>query len=166
MLSNAAKQANEDRQHADATATTHSVTLSDLAMMHRAIDGKLSLWRELAGTTATHVNAESLGFAQNSNTAEIVYGYCDANKDHFYVYVLNEKPPRSSFIADTEGYAYIKDWDPNSCHPAEWQINDYVRVNEESGWYFGLMTTGKRSLYSTPLPFLRTPTPFPTLTEF
>jgi len=165
-IANYSKQAEEDRQNAEATATTHSITVSDLAMMHTAIDSKLSRWRELAKTAPTHVNAEAAGFSKSSNTAEVVYGYCDDTKQHFYLYVLNEKPPKSNFFADTEGYAYINDWDPNSCHPAEWQIEDYVRVQEEPGWYFGIMNTGRRNQYSTVYPFLVTPTPFPMPLEF
>jgi len=101
-IANYSKQAEEDRQNAEATATTHSITVSDLAMMHTAIDSKLSRWRELAKTAPTHVNAEAAGFSKSSNTAEVVYGYCDDTKQHFYLYVLNEKPPKSNFFADTE----------------------------------------------------------------
>jgi hypothetical protein len=157
------QKSNESRKTTDATATTHSITLSDLAMMHTALDSQLSRWRELGKTNPTHVSAESAGFSKISNTAEVIYGYCDESLTRFYVYVLNERPPSSSYLGDTEGYALIKDGNPFNCHPAEWIIYKYVPVTEESGWYFGLMATGRGKGIRLPtLPSFATATPSPT----
>jgi hypothetical protein len=165
LSSNLLQQVSESRKRTDATATTHKITLNDLAMMHAALDSQLSRWRELGKTTPTYVGAETAGFSKSSNTAEVVYGYCDDDKTQFYVYVLNEAPP-SNYRADTEGYAWIKNSTPSACHPAGWRINDYVRVTEEAGWYFALMSTGRRNRFATQPSIIRTRTPTPLPREF
>ncbi len=166
ILISAGQKISEKNNNANATATTHAITLSDLAMMHAAIDAKLPRWRELAGITPTHVSAEAAGFASDTNTGEVVYGYCDASKQTFYLYVLNEAPPQGVFFADTEGYAYINGSNPTLCHPTEWNMQDYVRVTEEANWYFAIMRTNRPSPYSTEQPYTATPVPTPTSHAF
>jgi hypothetical protein len=158
IIGSVSQNINEKNESANATATTHAVTLADLTMMHGALDSQLPRWRELGSTTPTHVGAEAAGFADNTNTREVVYGYCDDAKTQFYVYVLNESRPKFTYSSDTEGYAYLTNQNPASCHPPEWTINDYVRVEEEAGWYFAIMRT-KLAPYATSLPRSATPKP-------
>ncbi|MBX3082603.1 MAG: hypothetical protein KF716_13280 [Anaerolineae bacterium] len=155
----ALKKSGEERDNANATATTHAITQADLAMIHTAIDPRLADWKRDAKIgQAEWLNASDAGFPSGSNTRGVMYGYCDKNET-FYVYVLNISQP-AVWSADAEGYAYVPNTSPPYCFPAGWKIIDYVSA-EESGWYFMIASTGSKfGINSTELP--NTVTPLPT----
>jgi len=137
-LGNMFSRANQDRDDADATATTQAITVKDLAQMHAALDPRIPDWLKVTDLEVHHISASDAGFAANTNTKEVVYGYCAVGK--FYVYVLEISRP-GGFIADTEGYAYTPNSVAAACHPPNWRIVDEDIV--ESGWSFVTISTSQ-----------------------
>ncbi|MCC7449233.1 MAG: hypothetical protein IT324_17570 [Anaerolineae bacterium] len=135
------------------TATTHAITISDLAIMHAALDAKIVEWRKVADRDVHHVSAAEAGFKPDFNTKEVVYGYCA--RDTFYVYVLNESRP-GGFGADTEGYAYTPGSTPNNCVPDNWRI--VKRDNAEGDWWFVTIRTYQATAIIRMTQFPQTPT--------
>jgi hypothetical protein len=162
-ISNGVKSANDKSATATSqaarTATTRAITISDLAIMHAALDEKIVEWRKVSDHDVHHVSAAEAGFKPDFNTKEVVYGYCA--RDSFYVYVLNESRP-GGFSADTEGYAYTPDSYPADCAPANWSV--LKRDNAEGDWWFVTISTYQATAIIRMTQFPQTPTPTATQT--
>jgi hypothetical protein len=159
MILDNMKEASDERDNVNATATTRAITLADLAQIHTAIDPRLADWKRDAKFDAPEwLNASDAGFPAGSNTRGVMYGYCD-EQETFYVYVLNISKP-NHWSADSEGYAYTPNTSPSRCFPTGWKIVDYVSA-EERGWYFMIADTdgANSSVISTQLPTTNTPLP-------
>jgi len=141
------------------TATTRAITISDLAIMHAALDSKIVEWRKVADHDVHHVSAAEAGFKPDFNTKEVVYGYCA--RDTFYVYVLNESRP-GGFGADTEGYAYTPGGHPANCAPANWRIVNRDDVGGD--WWFVTINTYQATAIIRMTQYPQTPTPTATRT--
>ncbi len=153
-ISNQVNQANQRDRDAKATQTIAAVTQKDLEEMNHALGSRIPEWKMVTDQAVHRVSGSDAGFAADSNTKEVDYGYCKTGT--FYVYILEETRPGGGF-ADTEGYAYVQGDDPRSCHPVDWYVvkQDYAASN----WYFVTLMT-----YSATSAAQRTLTPHPTET--
>src|SRR5262245_20097250 len=98
FIANQVKEANARRAAVDATATTKAITIKDLAEMHAALDSRIPSWKEVNDREVHRASASDAGFAADSNTKELDYGYCESGK--FYAYVLENSRPERTY-ADT-----------------------------------------------------------------
>ncbi len=162
-IGNGIKSANDKSATATSraarTATTRAITVSDLAVMHAALDERILEWRKVADRAAHHVSAEEAGFKPDFNTKEVVYGYCA--RDTFYVYVLNVSRP-GGFSADTEGYAYTPGGTPNDCAPDDWRI--VSRDNVGGDWSFVTIDTYQATTVARMTQYPQPPTATATVT--
>jgi hypothetical protein len=154
FITNQVKEANARRANADATATTKAITIKDLAEMHAALDSRIPTWKKVNDLQVHRVSASDAGFAADSNTKEVDYGYCEPGK--FYVYILENSRPERTY-ADTEGYAYTPDNTARSCHPEGWSIVSSDWAAE--GWSFVTISTSFATFSA------RTPSPTATTSK-
>ncbi len=162
-ISDQVKKSNQRDEDRKATQTIIAVTQKDLEEMHQALDSRLPGWTAVKDQAVHRVSGSEAGFAADSNTKEVDYGYCQPDK--FYVYVVEESRPGGITLADSEGYAYTPDSYPGGCHPDGWRIVKDDNVG--SGWHFVTIYTysatsaarGTVTPYPTPAPPTATPTP-------
>ncbi len=152
-ISDQVNKANQRDRDVKATQTIVAVTQKDLEEMHHALDSRIPEWQTVKDQVVHRISGSDAGFAEDSNTKEVDYGYCQAGK--FYVYVLEESQPGGITLADTEGYGYTPGSYPASCLPDGWRIVKDDRVGGD--WHFVTIYT-----YSATYAARQTLTPHPT----